>query len=242
MGLKKKTNVRRKKGRHAMAGRWVRRGLKLAVGLILFTVVQVAFFRFFNPPFTLAVLWDLAVHMVLSDPYQPPLYVWKPLTKISPHLQQAVLAAEDQRFMDHHGFDMVEIKKAARDIIKAQRVRGASTITMQTARTLYLLPSRGIFRKMMEAYYTVLIETMWSKRRILEVYLNTVDWGTGIQGAEAAAQVYFNKQALYLSAREASLLAAILPNPHSLSPVEASSYVLTRVERIMAAMRHMPLL
>ena len=225
-----------------MLGRLTRFGVKLAGGLILVSMVQVAVFRFFNPPFTLAMVWDFARHAVQSEPYRPPRYIWKPLRKISPYLQRAVLAAEDQRFCQHHGFDMVEIGNAARDMIEEQRIRGASTITMQTARTLYLLPTRSIVRKMLEAYYTVLIEMMWSKRRILEVYLNTVDWGTGILGAESASQAYFKKHAADLSARQASLLAAVLPNPHSLSPVAASSYVSSRVERIMADMRFMPLL
>jgi monofunctional glycosyltransferase len=235
------TNARPKKRTHRRFAWLTLLSIKLTGLLVLVTLVQVAVFKFFNPPFTLAMAWDYVRHSVRSEPYRAPRYIWKPLQKISPHLQRAVLAAEDQRFPEHHGFDMVEIGKAAKDMIEEQRVRGASTITMQTARTLYLLPARSMVRKMMEAYYTALIELMWSKRRILEVYLNTVDWGTGILGAEAASQAYFNKRAVDLTAREASLLAAVLPNPHSLSPVGASSYVLMRVERIMADMRFMPL-
>jgi monofunctional biosynthetic peptidoglycan transglycosylase len=236
------TNVRPKKRTDRMLARLTRLSIKLVGWMVFVTLVQVAVFRFFNPPFTLAMIWDYTRHAVQSKPYRHPHYIWKPLKKISPHLQRAVLAAEDQRFPDHHGFDMAEIGKAAKDMIEEQRVRGASTITMQTARTLYLLPTRSIVRKMMEAYYTALIEMMWNKRRILEVYLNTVDWGTGILGAEAASRAYFKKHAIDLTPREASLLAAVLPNPHRLSPVGASSYVLMRVDRILADMRFMPLL
>jgi monofunctional biosynthetic peptidoglycan transglycosylase len=113
---------------------------------------------------------------------------------------------------------------------------------MQTARTVYLLPERNIFRKALEAYYTVLIEILWNKRRILEVYLNTVDWGTGIMGAEAAAQVYFKKHSGELNSRQSALLASVLPNPHRLSPIKPNTYVMGRVQRILKEMNLMPLL
>ena len=213
--------------------------------LVLFlsvTLIQVASLRFINPPFTMKLVWDYVNHLIKSEPYHRPTFTWRPLEKISPHLRRAVLAAEDQRFLQHHGFDMVEIRKAAKDILMDQRIRGASTISMQTARTVYLLPERSIFRKALEAYYTALIEILWNKRRILEVYLNTVDWGTGVMGAEAASMVYFQKHSNELSSRQSALLAAILPNPHRLSPVKSDNYVRVRVKRILADMSLMPLL
>lgn len=210
--------------------------------LLVVTSLQVALLRFVNPPVTVSVIWEYTRQRVKAKPYRPPAFVWRPIEKISPHLQRAVLAAEDQRFPRHHGFDLVEIREAAKDILFEQRIRGASTISMQTARTVYLLPVRSILRKALEAYYTALIELFWDKRRILEMYLNTVDWGTGVMGAEAAAQRYFKSSAGSLSRRQAALLAAVLPNPHRLSPVRPNDYVQDRVRRIMADMHKMPLL
>jgi len=112
---------------------------------------------------------------------------------------------------------------------------------MQTARTVYLLPTRSVFRKILEAYYTVLIELFWSKKRILEVYLNTVDWGTGVMGAEAASLAYFHKHSNAISSRQAALLAAVLPSPHRLSPAKPNYYVRARAKRILADMNLMPL-
>jgi len=170
------------------------------------------------------------------------MYIWRPLDKISPHLQRAVLASEDQRYLDHHGFDMVEIRQALKEFFLEQKCRGASTISMQAARTIYLLPNRGIIRKTLEAYYTLLIELIWNKRRILEIYLNTVDWGSEVMGAEAAAMRYFQKHSDQLTPQQAALLAAILPNPHRLSPVKSDTYVKMRAKRILAEMHRMPLL
>jgi monofunctional biosynthetic peptidoglycan transglycosylase len=113
---------------------------------------------------------------------------------------------------------------------------------MQTARTVYLLPERSLVRKALEAYYTALIELLWNKKRILEVYLNTVDWGTGIMGAEAASMAYFQKHSDKLSSKQSALLAAVLPNPHRFSPVKPSNYIRARVERILAEMNLMPLI
>jgi monofunctional biosynthetic peptidoglycan transglycosylase len=134
---------------------------------------------------------------------------------------------------------MVEIKATVKDMVTDGRVRGASTITMQTARTVFLLPARNILRKALEVYYTVLIEVFWSKARILEMYLNTVDWGDGIMGAEAAARTYFKVSAGKLTSRQAALLAAILPNPHRFSPVRPTAYINGRARRIQADMGHM---
>ena len=210
--------------------------------LLSVTLIQVVSLRFINPPFTMKWVWDYVNHLIISEPYHQPAFIWRPLEEISPHLRRAVLAAEDQRFLEHHGFDMVEIRQAAQDILTERRLRGASTISMQTARTVYLLPERSIFRKVMEAYYTLLIELLWNKRRILEVYLNTVDWGTGVMGAEAAARVYFKRHSDELSSRQSALLASVLPNPHRLSPVKPDKYVRVRVQRILTDMNLMPLL
>lgn len=220
----------------------VRAGIYLSVFFLFASSVQVAVVKFVNPPFTFGMVYDTIRHLTDSEPYQQPTYIWKPLADISPQLQRAVLAAEDQRFLKHHGFDTIEIRNAVEDILYEQRFRGASTISMQTARSVYLLPFRSILRKVLEAYYTVLIELLWSKKRILEVYLNTVDWGTGVVGAEAASLVYFNRHSKEISSRQAALLAAVLPSPHRLSPVKPNKYVKFRARRILADMPRMPVL
>ena len=217
-------------------------GTILLILFLSFTLIQVASLRFINPPFTMKMVRDYVKHLIKSESYHRPAFTWCPIGKISPHLRRAVLAAEDQRFLHHHGFDMAEIRKAAKEILKDQRIRGASTISMQTARTVYLLPERSLVRKGLEAYYTALIELLWNKKRILEVYLNTVDWGTGIMGAEAASMAYFQKHSDKLTAKQSALLAAILPNPHRFSPVRPTNYIRARVKRILADTKLMPLI
>jgi monofunctional biosynthetic peptidoglycan transglycosylase len=238
----KKLKAKRRPGRLGFKPRrfLVRWGIKLLILMMLVSAGQVAIVRIVDPPFTMRMVWDYASCRLRSAPYQSPLYFWRALTKISPSLQKAVLAGEDQRFLDHSGFDTIEIRNAFNELVSEHRIRGASTISMQTARTVYLMPSRSFWRKGLEAYYTALIELLWSKKRILEVYLNTVDWGPDIMGAEAAARYYFNKPSGYLSSRQAALLAAILPNPHRLSPLEPSKSVRLRVRRILKDMPHMP--
>lgn len=220
--------------------RWgVKYSLKIVVILTALTVVQVAILRYVRPPCTVRMIWGWAGQKIAAKPYQPPFYVWRSIGRISPHLQRAVLAGEDQRFLLHHGFDFVELRHAIADIITADRVRGASTISMQTARSVFLLPSRSWLRKIAEGYYTVLIELLWGKRRILEIYLNTVDWGANLMGAEAAARKYFHKQSVFLEPSEAALMAAVLTNPHRWSPTSGTGYVRARQQRIMRDMERM---
>jgi len=146
---------------------------------------------------------------------------------ISPRLERAVIAAEDQNFCRHHGFDWASINKAVQDHNRrpSRPMRGASTISQQTARTLFLVPMRSWIRKGLEAYLTVLVESVWPKKRILLAYLNLVDWGDGIFGAEAAANAYFGTDAGSLSEAQAARLAAILPNPHKWKAVRPGRYV-----------------
>ncbi len=165
---------------------------------------------------------------------------WRPRGAIAPDLFRAVIAAEDARFCEHVGFDTVELAKALRDWRRGRRVRGASTITMQTAKNLFLWPGRTLVRKAAEAYLTPWLEMSWSKARILELYVNIAEWGPGIYGAEAAARAYFGKPASALSAKEAALLAAVLPNPRAWSPDKPSSYVRARARTIHARMGDAP--
>jgi monofunctional biosynthetic peptidoglycan transglycosylase len=216
--------------------------LKMLLLFILLTIMQVVLLRFLDPPFTARMAWGWLHSTLTKGDYERPVYHWRQLAEISPHLRKAVLAGEDQRFLSHHGFDFTELQQAGRDFLLAERIRGASTITMQAARTVFLWPTRTWWRKIAEAYYTVLLELVLSKQRIFEIYLNTVHWGRGIMGAEAASQTYFSTSAHSLSRSRAALLAAILPNPTEWSPIRPSAYVRERQRRIMEEMGRMPLL
>ncbi len=208
---------------------------------VALTALEVLLLRYINPPFTANMAWHMAKNKFFSSGYKRSTYEWRDLEEISPHLHRAVMAGEDQRFMSHRGFDFVEMEGALRDAVRTGRItRGASTITMQTARTVFLWPDRTLPRKALEAYYTILIELFWDKRRILEVYLNTVDWGAGIMGAEAACRAYFGVGAHRVTPSQAALLAAILPGPHLWSPVNPGPRVLDRKKRILRDMPLMP--
>lgn len=153
---------------------------------------------------------------------------WTPYQNISPHAALAVIAAEDQRFPDHYGFDFVEIQQALADQEEGQTLRGASTLSQQVAKNLFLWSGRGWVRKGLEAWFTVLLELLWSKQRILEVYLNIAEFGEYTFGVEAASRRFFNKSAAELTAGEAARLAAVLPNPRRYRVDKPSNYVLKR--------------
>lgn len=228
---------RRKKSVLRKPLKWALAGL---FGFFLFTALQVAAFRFVNPPFNSIMLWDYFKHSgVVLKRWR--LAGWVPLDEISPHLRRAVLAGEDQRFLMHRGFDWTELSIALKDMAADRGIRGASTISMQAARTVFLWPERSWLRKLLEAYYTVVMEAFWSKERILEVYLNMVDWGRGYAGAESAARGYFNQSAAGLTPSQAAAMAAVLPNPHRWSPVKPDHDVVRRIERIRKDMALMPL-
>jgi len=196
--------------------------------------------RFINPPFTMMIAWE-GIRNMGSGKQGASINEWRPLNEIAPHIRKAVLAGEDQRFLSHNGFDFTEINEAMRDMVSRKGFRGASTISMQMARTVFLWPARSLLRKILEAYYTVLVEIFWSKERILEIYLNTVDLGKGIMGVEAASRTYFHISSAHVSRRQAALLAAILPSPHRWSPNNPSPYVLKRQRRILQDINKMPL-
>jgi monofunctional biosynthetic peptidoglycan transglycosylase len=205
------------------------------------TVCQVLLVRFINPPFTVKMAIDRLLN-VGGPTSDPPRIQWVHLVDISPHLRRAVLAGEDQRFLTHHGFDFTEIGEAASGFLSGEPIRGASTITMQVARTVFLWPGRSWLRKAAEAYYTVWIEWIWTKERILEVYLNTVDWGEKCAGVKAAAARYFAVEPRELNRSQAALLASVLPNPRRWSASSPSPYILERKNRILRDLDLMPLL
>lgn len=222
---------------------WIWKTLfKIVFFLFCFTVVQVLALKFMDPPFTPNVAWEWAESVIKKQPEKRPRYTFKKIETISPHLRRAVIASEDQRFLIHNGFDFSEIKNALTALIRQNKLRGASTISMQTARSVFLLSSRRVSRKVAEAYYTILIELFWDKHRILEMYLNTVDWGTSVTGAEAAAQKYFSKSARTLTPSQAAMMTAILPNPHRWSVRHPTDYIKARQAKIMKEMNRMPLL
>ena len=163
---------------------------------------------------------------------------WVPLDSMSIYMPVAVMASEDQRFLDHNGFDFIEINKTIKERKSGKRFRGGSTISQQTAKNVFLWPKQSWVRKGLEAYFTVLIELIWGKERIMEVYLNSIEMGDGIYGAEAVAQQHFGRRAITLTRPNCALIAATLPNPLKFSSKEPSSYMLKRQTAIMAQMRH----
>lgn len=168
-------------------------------------------------------------------------YDWVPLQKIAPTLVQAVIASEDNRFEQHYGFDFEAMRRAfVRNQKGTRKLLGGSTISMQTAKNVYLYTGRNYIRKALEAWFTLWIELLWGKQRIMEVYLNVIEMGPGIYGAEAAAQHYFNKPAAQLTKREAALIAAVLPSPIKRNPAKPSGYVRQRADKIQRLMRKLP--
>lgn len=169
---------------------------------------------------------------------------WVSLDKISPYLSQAVMASEDQRFLMHHGFDFQAIESAAKNNLKrnSKRKLGASTISQQTAKNVFLWPGRTWVRKGLEAYFTALIELMWSKQRIMEVYLNSIEMGNGIYGADAVAEWHFGCRASELTKEQCALIAATLPNPLKYDSSAPSQYIKKRKRRILREMKTVKML
>jgi monofunctional biosynthetic peptidoglycan transglycosylase len=199
--------------------------VRVALVLLLAPPLLLLVYRFVPPPITPLMLIRLGEGEGLDKD-------WRPLEEIAPGLAEAVVASEDNRFCEHWGFDWPALEGEIRDLLAGGHARGASTITMQTAKNLFLWPDRSFLRKLLEAPLTPQIELLWPKRRIIEVYLNIVELGPGIYGAEAAAQHYFGKPAKALGAREAALLAAALPSPRTSSPAKPSDWLEERARTI----------
>ncbi len=166
---------------------------------------------------------------------------WVPLDSMSKYMPVAVIASEDQRFLSHRGFDFVELRKVVKERREGVRFRGGSTISQQTAKNVFLWPHNSWVRKGLEAYFTVLIELIWGKERIMEVYLNSIEMGDGIYGAEAVAQWNFRRPAAELTRANCALVAATLPNPLKFDSAKPSKYILRRQTSIMNQMKHIPL-
>ncbi len=210
--------------------RRLRRYIVTTLGIIVLVSMMLTLpWRWFAPPTTAFILQDRFHHKGRINRR------WVPLGEISPNLRIAVVAAEDQQFPHHYGFDFQSISKALKE--DRRNRRGASTISQQLVKNLYLWPGRSLFRKAFEAYFTVLIEVTWPKRRILEVYLNVVEFGPHVYGADTASRLFFGKPPSRITSREAALLAAVLPNPKRLSVLRPSEYVLKRAGEIEEAVR-----
>lgn len=220
--------------------RWrriARRCLFVLIALFLLTWLPVLLLRFLPPP-TSAFMIERRIGAAMHGEHDFRLrYQWVPWTQIAPAAPLAMVASEDQKFPFHHGFDLESIHDAINDADHGERLRGASTISQQTAKNLFLWNGRSFVRKGIEAYFTVLIEATWPKRRILEVYANIAELGDGVYGVEAASQAYFGEHASQLSMHQAALLAAVLPDPRRLHADRPSGYVQRRaawIERQMA--------
>jgi monofunctional biosynthetic peptidoglycan transglycosylase len=207
---------------------------------IAFTMAPVVIYKFVNPP-TTPLMW---IRWVESDtPQNLPRYLntWIPIEEISQNIIKAVLAAEDQKFFIHSGFDWLAIENAIQTNLTTDMKVGASTISMQTARNVFLWQTRTWFRKFLESYFTVLIEFFWSKQRILEVYLNVIEWGDGLYGCEQAAQKYFLRSSKILSPVESAWMAAVLPSPRHWTVSPTPKHVQARQMKIISTLPYMQL-
>ena len=212
--------------------------LIIALGFGTLSVAVTILFRFAAPPAS-ALMIERRIDSLRNNREYSSHYQWVDFDHIAPSMAVAVVAAEDQNFSSHHGFDWDAIQRAMDYDENGNRLRGASTLTQQTAKNLFLWPERNWLRKGFEAYFTVLLEALWGKRRILETYLNIVEFGDGIYGVEAASQRYFHKSAVRLTPEDAALLAAVLPNPHRLKANAPSAYVRERQQWILRQMRQL---
>ena len=206
----------------------VKFGFKLFLLYTSFSIFYIIFFRFVHLP-TSAFIYSKTENpfrslFINSDIKHDPVS----LSKISRYAVIAVIASEDQRFFEHFGFDFQQIEKAMKENSHRKRIRGASTITMQVAKNMFLWSRKNFIRKGLEAYYTILLELLWSKKRIVEEYLNIAEMGQGIYGVQAAASIYYRKDAEKLSINEAATLAAVLPNPMKRDPRKPGSYLIRR--------------
>jgi monofunctional glycosyltransferase len=207
------------------------------VGCVLLSVAAVLLLRWLNPPYSAFMAESRIAAWLDHDRSYVFRHSWVNLDRISPNLPLAVVASEDQKFPEHWGFDVEAIEKAYQMNQHSHKVRGASTISQQVAKNLYLWSGRSYFRKGLEAYFTVLIEACWPKRRILEIYLNIAEFGYGTYGAEAAAQRFFHVAASRLSRSDAATLAAVLPSPEHYSAAAPSRYIVQRRDWILNQMQ-----
>ena len=213
-------------------------GITLLIGFLL-SVFSVLVYRFV-PVFITPLMILRSAEKIVHGQKPTIDKQWVALDKISPNMVQAVVASEDNLFMENNGFDEKAIEAAFAHNEHSKHIRGGSTISQQTAKNVFLLPNRSYVRKAIEAYFTLLIETIWGKERIMEVYLNVIEMGDGIYGVEAASEHYFHCHASQLTRPQAVLIAVSLPNPQKMNPGHPSSYLLKRQSHILNLMNKIP--
>ena len=209
---------------------------KMMLWFIAISLFLVVFFKFVPVPFTpLMVIRVIENKLAGKEIYFS--HDWEPIENISVNLQKAVIASEDGTFLVHNGFDFAAMQKAYKSNERGRRIKGGSTISQQTAKNVFLWQGRSYIRKGLEAYFTVLIEIIWGKERIMEVYLNSIEMGDGVYGAQAATEHWYRKDAKSLTPLQAAGIAAILPNPRKYTATSSSSYINNRKTKIMRVMR-----
>ncbi|WP_430614947.1 monofunctional biosynthetic peptidoglycan transglycosylase [Flavobacterium sp. JP2137] len=206
--------------------------LKILLWFFGSTLLVVLLFKFVPVPYT-PLMFIRAIEQKSEGKKIKMEHQWVPLDRISTHLQKAVIVSEDGNFLKHNGFDLKAIEKAYKSNQKGKKIRGGSTISQQTAKNVFLWQGRSYFRKGLEVYFTALIELLWSKERIMEVYLNSIEMGDGVYGAQAASQYWYKKDAKNLSKLEAAGIAAILPNPRRFKASNSSGYINRRKSTIV---------
>lgn len=233
----KKSNTTSKKQSETWMAKFKRLAFKFILWFFGVSVFSVVLFKFVPVPFT-----PLMVIRVIENKINgKEIYFshdWEPIENISMNLQKAVIASEDGTFLTHHGFDFIAMQKAYKNNERGRRIKGGSTISQQTAKNVFLWQGRSYIRKGLEAYFTVLIELIWGKERIMEVYLNSIEMGNGVYGAQAATQHWYRKDCSSLTKIQAAGIAAILPNPRKYSATSSSSYINNRKTKIVRIMNH----
>lgn len=210
--------------------------LKTMLWFFGISILLVVLFKFVPIPFT-PLMVVRAIENKIDGNEMVCSHEWKPIEEISVNLQKAVIASEDARFLTHRGFDFDAIEKAMKNNEKGKRLKGGSTISQQTAKNVFLWQGRSYFRKGLEAYFTILIEIIWGKERIMEAYLNSIEMGDGVYGAQAATQYWYRKDCSSLTKTEAAGIAAILPNPRKFKASNSSAFINARKARIVKRMR-----
>ena len=234
MPLSRKKSHKKKK-KTSVKIRFLKILFDLPLIFLILTVVPVVTYRAIDPP-TTSLLWIRWAESGYEESRPIFLEHWKPFDRISPNLVRAVVAAEDQKFFYHNGFDWQAIEAAIKTNLSTDRIVGASTISMQTARNVFLWQKRNWLRKSLEAWFTILIEFLWTKERILEVYLNVIEWGDGLFGCESASRHYYKHTSETLSPVEATLMASVLPSPRNWSVIKPEPHVSDRQSKILKAM------
>ncbi len=214
--------------------RWIWKGMLWFFAL---SFVSVIIFKWVPIPFTPLMITRI-IEFKLDGGAAIYSHKWVPLEEISPNLPKAVIASEDGNFLKHSGFDFKAMQKAFKNNSKGRKLKGGSTISQQTAKNVFLWQGRSYIRKGLEAYFTVLIELIWGKERIMEVYLNSIEMGNGVYGAQEAARHWYSTTAINLTPREAAGIAAILPNPRKFKASNSTSYIERRKGKILRVMQH----